>query len=114
MKMRRELYFGTFGNNLHVAWRFDMGATCESLGADIVQLDFFANGAPQFSFATSCQLYVHVGFVSGGRYSLVLRALDATASTVAISPPTPEVTIGPTSPAEFGTLTLTPCGASCP
>jgi hypothetical protein len=107
------MYFGGFGSNFRVAWTFDMGATCASLGADGVQIDFTIAGEIFYAIGTSCEETPYVTSVTNGTYSVIVRAIAGT-ETLAASAEIPDVTIGFDSLTNLGTVVLTPCGAACP
>jgi hypothetical protein len=108
-----SLYFGGF-ENVRVAWAFDMGATCESLAADAVVIEFTNASFPEpFGFTAPCELPVFFTSVPDGLYTVVARALSGS-TPVAVSLPSPEVVITFESFTNVGTLVMTPCGTSCP
>jgi hypothetical protein len=111
---RTSLYFGG-SSNLRVAWVFEMGASCESLGADAMAIDLLPVGFTQRTF---CRNTPYFGFAGSGTFSVRLRAeigglLGETAVTVAASPETPPTSLG-SGLVDLGTLTVTPCGSDCP
>lgn len=95
------LYFGAF-DDFRVAWTFDSGATCASLGAREVQVTF----EDQFAFTYPCELGSATGNAPDGDFTVRLRAYDS-AGPVAISPPQ-DVTIDSTQLTNLGTFTLSP------
>lgn len=95
---------------LRLAWAFDMGASCASLGADTVEIAFLANG---YFVDTLCEDMVYTGYPPGRTDRVQLRAL-AQGVSVAISPESPPFTLMPPALTDLGTLTLTPCGGTCP
>ncbi len=104
---RVSLYFGDL-ENVHVAWTFDMGATCESLAADFVMVDFSSVTFPHpFGLGASCEDGQLTGFVPDGTYTVVARALSGM-TTVAESPPLSDVMISFRLFADVGTLVLAP------
>lgn len=108
-----SLYFGGF-ENVRVAWTFDMGAMCASLAVDNVMIEFTdASFAEPFAFAAPCELAVLFTSVPDGIYTVVARAVSG-GSTVAVSLPSPAVSISFESFTDIGTLVMTPCGSSCP
>ena len=107
------LYFGSF-ENFVVTWRFDMGATCASLGANEVNVSFSMNGQLSFGQGSTCSDGGLVGQGSPGVYSVTAAAIDfMTNETFAISQPIPDVTLGD-GVTEIGPLILTPCAPNCP
>jgi hypothetical protein len=107
-----SLYFGGF-SNYRVAWTFDMGATCESLGVDAVQIEFAVDDLPVYGGSWPCRLSPSFGNAPDGIYSVTALALSGM-TTVAVSPALPDVAIDFESFVNLGTFVLTPCGAECP
>ncbi len=104
---RLSLFFGDL-ENVHVAWTFDMGATCQSLAADLVIVEFSSAMFPQpFNLGASCDYAQLSGFIPDGIYTAVARALSDM-TTVAESPRSPEIMISFRSFADVGTLVLSP------
>jgi hypothetical protein len=103
------LFFGG-GATFRVAWTFDMGATCDSLGAQAMEIAFLPG---TFSAYAICNTGEYFGFPGGGTFTMVLRALRAD-TVVAVSPESEPFTLMPPLFTDLGTMTLTPCGASCP
>jgi hypothetical protein len=111
---RSSLYFGG-GSNLRVAWVFDMGASCESLGADAMAIDLLPGGFTQRAF---CGNNPYFGFAGGGTFSVRLRAeigglFGDTPVTVAASAETAPTSFG-NGLVDLGTITVTPCEPDCP
>lgn len=104
---RIDLYFGGFAN-FRVAWTFDMGATCESLGAEAIALTFsYPDRSPAFQSYVYCELTPFLGRFPGGTYTLQLRAVKGS-TTVASSPESDEFEILEPDLTDLGTVTLTP------
>ncbi len=103
------LFFGG-GATFRVAWTFDMGATCQSLGAELMEIQFLPAALTSY---VACNDGVYFGFPGSGMFTVVLRAIDADA-VVAMSPESAPFTVMPPFFTDIGSLTLTPCGASCP
>lgn len=108
------VYFGG-GGNLRVDWVFDMGASCASLGADLMLIEI---DDPMFGPRTnsaSCDLTPWIGSAYGEGLMLRLLAVDFDAFEVrAVSP-----TVGPFDAdvaglTNLGTLTVSPCAPNCP
>jgi hypothetical protein len=104
-----ELYFSRFAG-FRVAWTFDMGASCTSLGADAIALDLLPNGDQIYA---DCRNTPYYGYTDIGTYMLRLRAV-AGPQTVAISPESAPFTLTSLDPMELGTMTLSPCAPACP
>jgi hypothetical protein len=107
-----DLYFGG-ASNFRVAWTFDMGASCASLGALSVEVEFAIEGQPFFNAGAWCGDSRLLANAPDGTYTVILRAWGQEAP-VAASPELPDVTIGSGSITNAGTVVLTPCGADCP
>jgi hypothetical protein len=103
------LYFGAVAN-FRVAWTFDMGATCTSLGAELIEVAFLPSG---FTSYATCFEGAYFGSPGNGTYTVILRAIAADA-VVAVSPESAPFTLMSPLFTDIGTLALTPCGASCP
>lgn len=102
-----SLYFGGF-SNLRVAWAFDMGATCQSLGATGMELTFsFPDATLAFATLVPCELTPHFGSYPDGVYTLRLRAL-AGGTTVASSTESDEFEIIDPELTDLGEATLSP------
>jgi hypothetical protein len=107
------LYFGGF-SNFRVEWTFDMGASCESVNAAYVQVEFAMDGQTFFGSSGPCYATPMFGNGPDGTYSVSLVAATDEGTTVAISPELPDVTLSFDTVTDLGTLLLTPCGAECP
>ena len=106
------LYFGTF-DNFYAVWRFEVGTTCASVGANLVNIEFYVGD--QFYSATggSCADGMLIGSCDPGVYSVIARAMDFnTFETFAVSQPV-EVTLTKDF-ANIGPLLLVPCAPDCP
>src|SRR5688572_16748673 len=64
------LYFGIAFTNFRIAWTFDMGASCESLGADGVDVMFEQNGQFAFIHGGWCDLNMLTGNAFGGPFTV--------------------------------------------
>jgi hypothetical protein len=107
------LYFDGF-SNFRVAYVFDGGATCGSLGATSVEMAFSLPGEPDVdAFQFPCELARYTGSAPPGTYTARLRAL-ASEQVVAASPETAPFVITESGFADLGVVTLTPCSAACP
>lgn len=106
------IYFGGF-SNYRIAWIFDMGATCESLGADGVEVLFYEAGQVAFSMGGPCDLGVLTGSGAPGIYSARVGAFMFEGAILATSMEVP-ATIPSTGRTDLGTVALTPCAPSCP
>jgi hypothetical protein len=104
-----DLYFNRYAS-FHVAWTFDMGASCASLGADAIALHLLPDGDQIYA---DCRDTPYIGYTSLGKYTMQLRAV-AGPQTVAISPESAPFMLTPFAPTEIGTLTLSPCAPTCP
>jgi len=114
-----ERVFAFFGrspfSNFRVAWAFDMGASCASLSATAVHLEFsmLGGGASAF-FDLPCQIGVLSNVIPfDGTYTLTAQAIAADA-VVAVAPESAPFSVSPGTIADLGTITLTPCGTACP
>lgn len=103
------LFFGG-GANFRVAWTFDMGASCASLDADLLEIAFLPSDVRSYA---GCAEGFYVGFPGSGTFTVMLRAI-AGDTVVAVSPESAPFTLMPPLFTDLGTMTLTPCGASCP
>jgi hypothetical protein len=110
---RAYLSFAT-ASNFIVQWTFDMGATCESLGAIEVGVDFSQAGQVQYEYDGYCPMAWMTGSASPGVYDVSLFAFTPSNTIVATSAPIAAVPIVNGTPRDIGTIVLTPCGASCP
>lgn len=109
-----DLYFGAF-DNYRIAWTFDMGATCGSIGADAVGIQFSQNGQVMFENDYPCPFGVSTGSAMKGVYTVGAEAFSFNGPTRAVAlQPIPNAVITPGSQIDLGTIVLTPCGASCP
>ncbi len=109
-------FFGRVpGSNFRVAWTFDMGASCESLSAPtVVVRATMDGGGPPRSFIGFCESPILLDVLAPeGTYTLTARALRGN-GIVAVSPESAPLAVTRGALTDFGTLTLTPCGASCP
>jgi hypothetical protein len=107
------IYFGSFSDFIAI-WRFDMGATCASVGANLVNIEFYVDN--QFRTASGQTCTDGMLFSSGepGVYSVIARAMDyETLETFAISQPQSGVVLG-NGLVTIGPLLLTPCAPDCP
>lgn len=109
---RASLYLGAFAN-FRVGWAFDLGASCESLGADAVLIDLISGPMSGFGTGAPCELSPHLTNVPFGVYTITLRAIAGEA-IVAVAPDLADVVIDADALTDLGTVVLTPCGPSCP
>ncbi len=110
---RVELYFGGF-SNARVGWTFDMEANCASLAVNTIVLEFSSNGFPEpLITQTFCGGLQYFASLPDGVFTVAARAVS-NMTTVAVSPPSPEVTVTFDGFSDFGTLVLSPCDSSCP
>lgn len=110
---RSYVYFGGY-DNLRVGWTFDVGASCTSLGATAVMLEFSTPQLPHpATFVPPCEASPFSTYLPEGVYTIIARAI-AGEVTLAISPRTPELTVTADGLTDAGTLVLSPCGAACP
>jgi hypothetical protein len=105
------LFFGRF-DNISVAWQFDGGGTCASVGAELVEIGFRQDDT-LFPVAAPCPAMVWLGNVPDGTYRVEVTARDNDGGAVATAPPLDDVAIGLGPLTNVG-VTLTPCGGSCP
>lgn len=107
---RVELYFNPF-SSYRVAWAFEPGASCASLGAEAIAIELLpSKDGPMYA---DCRDTPYFGFARNGTYTMRLRAESGT-ETVAISAESAPFTLSALEPAELGTLTLSPCAPNCP
>lgn len=107
------LYFEGF-SNFRVAWAFDGGATCESLGANSVGIFFTRSGTPDVeAYQYPCEVLRYSSLIAPATYTVRLRAF-AIEQVVAASPETAPFEITETGFVDLGVQTLSACGASCP
>lgn len=113
---RISVFFpGALSSFVRGTFAFDMGATCASLGASLILLNFYADGNefPIFSVGQDCTQPAFMLEASlAGTFSVTARALDRL-DVVAVSPPV-QVTIAPAQIVDLGTIVLSPCGDACP
>lgn len=108
------LYFQT-QDNFVVRWTFDSGATCASLGADAVLIEFStASQMGVFGFGDICEVGAMERSVPPGTYTIHAVAYTSNADTVAVSPETAELVVDFKLLVDAGTLVLSPCGTMCP
>jgi hypothetical protein len=104
-----ELYFNPY-STFRVAWTFDAGESCASLGAEVMAIELLPS-TEQLVYA-DCRDTPYYGYVRNGTYTMRLRAESATA-TVAVSAESAPFTLSSLDVTDLGTLTLSPC-APCP
>ena len=105
------VYFGG-GGYLRIGFELADGATCTSIGADLVLLEFEDDLGNPTTTSTACELSPWVGspFGASSTYTVQLRAVDyETITTRAISPVVGPFTVMPPMLTNLGTITLTPC-----
>lgn len=104
---RLSVYFSGFFN-FRAGWAFDMGATCESLGASAIAFELTGTDmTPAFELASPCVYSPYIGYVPDGTYTVRLRALSD-ATTVASSPESAEFVIEAPRLTDLGIITLSP------
>lgn len=110
---RADMYFGGFAN-VRVAWAFEAGSSCESLGAELVTVEFSNPdlGEP-FGLSAPCQESVLFATLPDGLFTALARA-ESQQATVAVSPVSDEFELTVDGLTDVGTLVLAPCGADCP
>jgi hypothetical protein len=109
-----SLYFDGFAN-FRVAWVFDGGGSCASLGAVTVSAVFSLPGMPDVDgFQYPCEFPKLTGMLAPDTYTAHLQAHDVAQTIVAVSPETTPFVITENGFTDIGTLTLTACGAACP
>ena len=109
-----NLYFEGF-SNFRVAWVFDGGASCGSLGATSIGIVFSLPGMPDVdAYQTFCEQHDLSGMIAPETYTAHLQAYAGDQTVVAVSTETAPFVITATGHVDLGTLTLTPCGAACP
>lgn len=100
--------------NVRVAWSFDMGASCASLGAKAVLVELSPSSVPDpITLGVPCELTPVLAQVPDGLYTITARAV-AGQTTLAVSPPSAELAISADAFTDAGTLVMSPCGAACP
>lgn len=108
------LYFEV-NSRVRLDWTFDMGATCASLGADYVSVEFYTDNYYFTRGGQTCEALAYVG--SPGPLGVLPLTVEVRAyaglETVAISPRSAEFTLS-SMVTDLGTFVLTPCGSSCP
>ena len=108
------LYFDGF-SNFRVAWMFDGGGTCASVGAASVRIVFSLPGMPEIDgFQYPCELSMLSRMVVPETYTAHLEASSGQQRVVALSQETAPFVITENGFVDLGTLTLTPCGVACP
>ncbi|CAN5748781.1 hypothetical protein BH11MYX3_BH11MYX3_30250 [soil metagenome] len=107
------LYFDGF-SNFRVAWTFEGGTTCQSLGVTYVAISFSLPDEPDVvAFEYPCELTRVAAQAPEGTFTARMRAFAGEA-VVAASEETAPFEVTPEGLTDFGTLTLVPCGAACP
>jgi hypothetical protein len=108
------LYFD-IRTEVRVRWQFDMGATCQSLGALLVVVDYYSDDFLLDNETQLCSQMAYAGSpgLPPTPITVELRAVTSDFDTVAVSPRSTEFTLV-SAPVDLGTLVLTPCGAACP
>lgn len=113
-----DAYFGrTPESNLRVEWAFDMGASCQSLGATrVVTIANMVGGGPFFFNDGACTIGVLMGVIPvEGTYTVRAWAIaDEDGRTVAAAPASAPFAVSRDEIAEPAPLTLSPCGSACP
>ena len=113
-----DAFFGRNPEAIFVTatWSFTPGASCASLHATSVQLDFLAEGSGA-SVGMPCEdgriPPLSVGLFAD-TYTLSVRASDVEANAVAVAEDGPPIALAPGGIHDLGSFTLTPCGAECP
>jgi len=113
---RVSVFFGgTRIDNFRVAWAFDMGASCETLFVTSMMVRASTSSGELVSlWGASCKAPVFMNAIpSPGMFTLSARAYAGNA-VVASSLESPPFAVTPDMITDFGTLTLSPCGAACP
>lgn len=100
------LYFGGF-DNFRIAWTFDMGATCTSLGAVYVTLELRQGDSAILADVSSCDAGFLSSYAPEGSYTVTLYANPENSGPVAMSAPL-DVTIAAGMRTDLGTVVLTP------
>jgi hypothetical protein len=108
-----DLYFPPFAN-FRVAWEFEGGATCGSLGVFSVELQFLIDGERQYTHETYCQASRVLGNAPDGVYSVIARGYGSDDAPIVASRILSAVTIDSATIVNLGTFVLAPCGAQCP
>jgi hypothetical protein len=108
-----SIFFGGFAN-FRIAWTFDMGATCASLGATDIRIDFAMEGETFFTSGTYCDGSPYFGNGPDGLYTVRVRAQTIDGAVVAASPEIPDVMIDFETITNLGSVVLTPCSDDCP
>ena len=113
-----DAFFGrTPGSNLRVDWGFDMGASCQSLGASrvVARTDEFGTDPLFFFFDAPCAIGTLMGAIEReGTYTVRAWAIAGeNADVVAASPASAPFAVTRGATSEPGTLTLSPC-SPCP
>lgn len=105
---RAGLYFDGF-SNFRFAWTFGGGATCASLGANIVTIVFSLPGDPEIdAFPYACEFSPGgSGTVAPGTYTAQLRA-SAGDEVVAVSAETAPFTITQNGLTNLGSIVISP------
>jgi hypothetical protein len=100
------LYFGSY-SNFRVAWRFDMGAACETLEMWVLLTFSHPDGTPAFLSSAPCLLTPFFGQFLAGTYTVQLSAMDES-TTVATSPESEPFELFEDELTDIGTMTLSP------
>ena len=96
------LYFGAY-DDFRIAWNFDMGATCDSLGVQYVSVTF----SDEFAYSFICPIGIGTGNAPDGDFSVKVTAYNNAGNPVAETPAA-DVTIDSTTLTNLGTFTLYP------
>jgi hypothetical protein len=110
---RADLFFGFF-SSLRVGWTFDMGATCESLDAESMLLQFTGTTFPEpFQTVELCARGLAFPSLPDDTFTVVATAMTRDMAAVAVSPPSAEFTVEGESFVQV-VVVLMPCGDQCP
>ncbi len=108
------LYFDGF-SNFRVRWSFEGGATCMSLDVEDVQIQISLPDEPDVGFYQyPCELSQATGSVAPGTYTAVARAYARDQSVIGVSAETAPFVVTESGFTDVGTISIAPCGASCP
>jgi hypothetical protein len=108
------LYFEGF-SNFRLAWTFDGGSSCRSLGIRRIGIYLSLPAEPDaLEYQSGCLFPGFSGMVPPETYTAQLRGFDEDEEVVAASPESAPFVITENGFVDLGTLTISPCGAACP
>ncbi|HVK82561.1 MAG TPA: hypothetical protein VM513_00570 [Kofleriaceae bacterium] len=101
--------------NVKIAWEFEEGVSCASLGVSYLSSEIRVRESSTFDHwnPTFCESNPWWAYFPTSTSQIRLRAVGE-AGTVAVSEPTPELVLTETARTDAGTLLLRRCDGACP